>query len=461
MPAFSPPPGTATSEQALAHLARRVEAILRNPQAPPYVRVDQEVPAASPLAWLAAQQGQPRLYWHARGEDERVAALGETVSVSGATASLRPLALLLDRLGPEARFYGGLRFDASRPPDGSWTLNDAYRFTLPRFTFTQHHAGTATLSCHLCPSADRARRDEILAALCALAPPSPLARLTLPLPLSREDLPDAQGWSRHLAHALAAFRTGMLDKVVLARRVTFRFPSPLDAFALLHRLEEATPNCFHFLTEHTPHAAFVGASPERLFRLHEGRLESEAIAGTRPRSLIARHDAALRDELLGSDKDRREHGYVRAYLRERLEQLTIQLHLDAEPQEMTLARGRHLRSYISGTLHPRNSPLDVLAALHPTPAVGGTPTEPALAFVRQAEPFDRGRYAAPIGWVSQNAAEFAVGIRAGRVEGETLSLYSGAGIVEGSEAQSEWDEIEGKIADFVAVLGLDARKDLR
>ncbi len=444
---------------AAAHqsLAGQVDKLLSGSAPAPYARVDQRVEAASPLAWLAAQAGDPRLYWHARDDGERTAALGTAFVISGDTPDLAPLQRVLDALGPEARFYGGLRFDPHRPPDGTWSLDDAWRFTLPRFTYTLHADGTATLSAHLCPARDRARRAEILRSIRALASPSALETLTLPLPLSRDEQPGAAGWAREIENALAAFRSGTLGKVVLARRVTFEFPTPLDPFALLHRLEVATPSCFHFLTEHTPRAAFVGASPERLFRLADGRIESEAIAGTRPRSASRAHDAALRDELLGSDKDRREHDFVRTFLRTTFAPFLAHLDLDDAPQEMPLARGRHLRSHVTGAVKKGVSPLDLLRALHPTPAVGGTPTDPALAFMRRAEAFDRGRYAAPIGWVSRDAAEFAVGIRSGRVEGKTLALYSGAGIVDGSEAESEWQEIEGKIADFVAVLGLDTR----
>ncbi len=443
--------------RALEKLARQVDAVLRQPSRAAYRRVVEAVPAASPLAWLAAQAGQPRFYWHARGEAASVAALGSAGGVVARAFSLDAVAAALDALGPEARLFGGTRFDAHRAPDGSWTASDAVRFTLPRITFEQDENGEARLAVHLRPAADRPRRAALVAMVESLAAPAPLARMSLPVPLSREDLPDRQGWARQVTAALAACASGALDKVVLARRVTFGFPAPLDAFALLHRLEGATPGCFHFLTEHAPRAAFVGASPERLFRLEGGRVESEAIAGTRPRSPLARHDARLRDELMGSDKDRREHDYVRHFLHDALAPLTTGLLLDALPQEMTLARGRHLRSRVRAEVRAGVGPLDLLAALHPTPAVGGTPTPAALDFIRHAEPFDRGRYAAPVGWVSQNAAEFAVGIRSGRVEGDRLALYSGAGIVEGSDAPSEWDEIEGKIADFVSVLGLDPR----
>ena len=160
-----------------------------------------------------------------------------------------------------------------------------------------------------------------------------------------------------------------------------------------------------------------------------------------------------------SEKDQREHGFVREQIREVLGPFCETLDVDSEASDMVLARGRHLYSGISASLKPGVRTLDLLRALHPTPAVGGTPTPDALAMINAAEPFDRGWYAGPIGWVGDDAAEFAVGIRSGLVQqGDTpsLALYSGAGIVRGSEAEAEWAEIEHKISDFARVLGLDA-----
>ena len=185
---------------------------------------------------------------------------------------------------------------------------------------------------------------------------------------------------------------------------------------------------------------------------------TEAVAGTRPRGETPGEDAAFETDLLENEKEAREHGFVRDFLAARLAPLATELRVDDVPEAMAQAHVQHLRTRIEATLRTGVAPLDVLAALHPTPAVGGTPTETALAFLRRHEPFDRGRYAAPMGWMSRDAAEFAVGIRAGRVEGRRLALYSGAGLVEGSDPDREWAEIESKIGDFAAALGLDARR---
>jgi menaquinone-specific isochorismate synthase len=129
---------------------------------------------------------------------------------------------------------------------------------------------------------------------------------------------------------------------------------------------------------------------------------------------------------------------------------------EGNASELRLARGRHLRSQFEGHLRDDVSTLDVLRTLHPTPAIGGVPTEAAVQAIRTQEPFARGWYAGPVGWIGPDAAEFAVAIRSGLVRDSSLALYSGAGIVDGSVPEAEWDEIEQKISDFAAVLDLTA-----
>jgi menaquinone-specific isochorismate synthase len=122
---------------------------------------------------------------------------------------------------------------------------------------------------------------------------------------------------------------------------------------------------------------------------------------------------------------------------------------------MKLARGRHLRSKVHGTLREGVTDAVLLDALHPTPAVGGHPRDEALEEIRALETFDRGWYAGPVGWIGAEDSEFAVGIRSGLVRGGTLALFSGAGIVAGSVPDEEWAEIEQKIGDFTGTFGLE------
>jgi menaquinone-specific isochorismate synthase len=255
--------------------------------------------------------------------------------------------------------------------------------------------------------------------------------------------------------ALADIEAGRLEKVVHARAATFDFDQPLDPVAVLQHLQPATPNCFHYGIRPEGGGMFFGASPERLFYVRDQTVESEAVAGTRARGASQQADAALRTELLESEKDRREHAFVQDAIAERLQTLCTSVEAPEAAEEMRLARGRHLRSRLRGTLRAGTSAVDLLRALHPTPAVGGVPAEAAQATIRAREPFDRGWYAGPVGWIGPSDAEFAVAIRSGLAHDTRLMLYSGAGIVAGSDPASEWDEIEQKIGDIAAVIGLD------
>ena len=227
------------------------------------------------------------------------------------------------------------------------------------------------------------------------------------------------------------------------------------ATLLLESLKDATPNCFHFYVEPESGVAFLGASPERLFSRDGSAVVSEAVAGTRPRGVSSEDDDGLRDDLLHSAKDRSEHAFVRIGIGEALAPLCEELEIDGDVAEMKLARGRHLRSRVRGTLKEGVTDAGLLEALHPTPAVGGHPRDGALEEIRDLEPFDRGWYAGPVGWIGAEASEFAVGIRSGLVRGRTLDLYSGAGIVAGSVPEEEWAEIEQKIDDFTGMFGLE------
>jgi menaquinone-specific isochorismate synthase len=163
----------------------------------------------------------------------------------------------------------------------------------------------------------------------------------------------------------------------------------------------------------------------------------------------------LREDLLHSAKDLSEHSYVSKGVREALEPLCEELEIEDHVSEMKLARGRHLRSKVRGTLREGVTDAGLLDAMHPTPAVGGYPRSEALEEIRVLEPFDRGWYAGPVGWIGADASEFAVGLRSGLVRGQTLALFSGAGIVAGSVPDEEWAEIEQKIGDFTGMFGLE------
>jgi menaquinone-specific isochorismate synthase len=440
----------ALSDARLESLADPVERIAR--LTVPAGRVD-------PFRWLSEQRISPKVYWSGREDRAGVAAVGvadlrEAGVSKGAGSLSKLLASLPDSGGSGARYYGGARFDPLGQPDEEWAAFSAYRFVLPRLEL---HAGETetTLVCNLVLPRDTDDASKIVQEIEDLSLPEGASGALLPAPMFREDSPDFQGWSENVVRVLSAFSEGRLGKVVLARRAEFGFCRDLDPTLLLESLMAATPGCFHFYAEPESGTAFLGASPERLFRRVGRLVESEAVAGTRPRGVSSAEDEGLRDDLLHSAKDRSEHTYVSKGIREALEPLCEELEIEDCVSEMMLVRGRHLRSKVRGTLQDGVTDAALLDAMHPTPAVGGHPRSEALEQIHALEPFDRGWYAGPVGWIGQEASEFAVGIRSGLVRGRTLALFSGAGIVAGSVPDEEWAEIEHKIGDFTGMFGLE------
>jgi|SRR5215217_3051741 len=419
------------------------------------------VPAArvDPFRWLREQRMFPKMYWSGRGDPAGVAAVGaadlrEAGNSEGAGSLPKLLASLPDTGSSGARYYGGMRFDPVRKSEGEWRAFGAYRFVLPRFELHSGE-GETMLVCNLVLPRDADNATKTLREIEDLSLPVGESGASLPVPVSREESPDLRGWKTNIERALSAFSEGRLGKVVLARRVEFGFDGDLDPTFLLESLKAATPDCFHFYAEPEDGAAFLGASPEQLYRRDGRSVESEAVAGTRPRGASSADDDGLRDDLLHSAKDLSEHSYVRLGIQESLAPLCEELQMDQDISDMKLTRGWHLRSKVHGTLREDVTDAVLLDALHPTPAVGGYPRGEALEEIRALEPFDRGWYAGAVGWIGAEASEFAVGIRSGLVRGRTLALFSGAGIVAGSVPDEEWAEIEQKIGDFTGMFGLE------
>jgi menaquinone-specific isochorismate synthase len=201
--------------------------------------------------------------------------------------------------------------------------------------------------------------------------------------------------------------------------------------------------------------AFIGASPERLLTITNGQLTTEALAGSASRSQHPGIDRQLAQTLMSSKKERYEHQVVVEFILEQLRSLGLNPQSAASPKILQLLHIQHLHTPISAALHPQPSvqPLDILAKLHPTPAVAGVPRQAAYDFIRQHESFERGLYTAPLGWIDTDGnSEFVVGIRSALIDGCKARLYAGAGIVAGSEPAKELAEIKLKLQTLLNAL---------
>lgn len=248
-----------------------------------------------------------------------------------------------------------------------------------------------------------------------------------------------------VARALSEIESGAFKKIVLARAQDMTADVALHPLHLLNGLRERFPECFSFSVANGRGQSFIGASPERLVRVSKGVLETEALAGSTHRGRGASEDAALGAALLNSEKDLREQRHVLDSIVRRLAPLGLELSFPETPTLRKLANVQHLHTPVSAALPADVHLLDALARLHPTPAVGGTPREAAVARIRELEGFPRGLYAGAIGWLNcRGGGEFLVGIRSALIEGNTARVFAGAGIVAGSNPEKEHAETELK-----------------
>ena len=424
---------------------------------PGLVRVETVVPSTDALAWLRAQApSAARMYWADRDGRDEVAGVGAADVLAGADSDgvdslFEGLRFRLEAGETAARYFGGMRFSGRGGSDEAWRDFGAYRFVLPRFELSQR-GPDSVLACQWLRSADTA--DTLMKEVDALIFPVPDAACAHPVAAGREDLPDRDGWEAAVAGTLQLVSGDSVGKVVLARKSIFGFRADLDPMACLQALLPEAEHCYRFCFVPTPGRAFLGAPPERLYRREGRRILCDAIAGTRTRGNGASLDRQLERDLMGSEKERREQDYVVRGIRESLTPLCGSLNFGADPSVVKLRQCQHLMSNFEGTLRDGVGDAELLKALHPTPAVGGYPTERALREIGEREPFDRGWYAGPVGWVGVDGAEFAVAIRSGLVNGSTLSVFAGAGIVAGSVPGEEWDELDYKISHFTQALNL-------
>jgi menaquinone-specific isochorismate synthase len=253
-----------------------------------------------------------------------------------------------------------------------------------------------------------------------------------------------EGWVSLVEDALSAIRGREVDKVVLSRRLSARFTADIPIHLVLANLTRNERGSHTFLVDR-----FVGSSPELLVSLAEGRVRSISLAGS----------ADLGDPAgthsFDTVKMTREHALAADSVDDALTPFCSRLDR-SESSVATYGDIQHLSTTFEGDTHPGTELPDLLSALHPTAAVAGTPTKTALELIREIEGHDRGRYAGPVGWLDHSGdGEFAIALRCGMIEGGRATLYTGAGIVEGSDPWLEFEETRIKLRPMLGALGLN------
>ncbi|MGZ4151653.1 MAG: isochorismate synthase [Actinomycetota bacterium] len=266
--------------------------------------------------------------------------------------------------------------------------------------------------------------------------------------------PAADAYVRAVRTAVERIRARELDKVVLARTLRVAAGRTLDPIRLVRRLRAVEPSGYAFAVDLGEERTLVGASPELLVSRFGREIRANPLAGSAPRFGDPDADRASAAALGSSAKDRQEHAIVVEEVFHVLHPLCTELTYDREPKLLATANVWHLSTRFRGRLRdPSTSALDLIAALHPTPAVCGAPRVEALDMIRELEPVPRGSYAGAVGWMdAMGDGVWVIALRCAELQGATARLYAGAGIVADSEPEAELDETERKFQAFLDAL---------
>ncbi|MEM7112327.1 MAG: isochorismate synthase [Chloroflexota bacterium] len=362
------------------------------------------------------------------------------------------------------RLFGGFAFREDFAPDEAWTTFQPAHFVLPHYQLVQQdNESWLTINAQLPASEEPSElvpqlhealtiRYELLLA----AKAAPNIRHEMP-PATAVNYPMSfPAWETMISTATNRTRHTELNKVVLARVCEVQFDEQVNVDGALSFLAEKYANSYRFLFEPRPAHAFYGATPELLARVNGRSFTTMGLAGSIARGKTKAEDETLANEMLNSAKDRHEHEIVVDSIRRRLEPFTDSLAIPTTPSVMALSNIQHLFTPIQAQLSQPMGILPLVENLHPTPALGGSPRELAMQFISEAEPITRGWYGAPMGWIDHNLnGAFIVGIRSAVAQNKRVWLYAGAGIVDDSIPQKEWDETALKFRPMLEALRLE------
>ena len=255
-----------------------------------------------------------------------------------------------------------------------------------------------------------------------------------------DGLQTAEGFKNSVREAIQEIDASRVQKVVLARDIVATVPDQFDLRSVLQKLADRYPTCWTYSVD-----GLFGASPELLVRVSHRQVSARVLAGTAGRGTDPGVDFAISHALAASKKNLAEHSFAVKSLVDELQKFCSQVDADSEPFSLQLPNLWHLASDVHAVLRDDASVLDLAAVLHPTAAVAGTPTADAQQLISKLEPFDRGRYAGPVGWIGADGdGEWAIALRGALMQDGQLTAFAGCGIVADSEPQAELEETELK-----------------
>lgn len=441
---------------AIDLLIDKLNCIKNSPNQEPLIQVSCDILPLPLIAWLSAQPVYPRIYWQGRDKTEEVAAIGQCQDFSfSESTSDEELAKIYHHQcslsnNQQLRYYGGVAFDRSVT---CWPEFGRARFVLPRIEL-RRSGDRYKLIINLSVQ-ERSLHQECLLAqesLKMMASPRPLPPPHKLTPLSRSDKPEFNRWKSLVEQVTNKRFNQETPKVVLSRLTQLEVADNIDPWMVLACWQGRNPNSFQFGFQFSPERTFISCSPERLYRRRQQELFTEALAGTTIRGINQEEDELLAQQLMDDSKNSHENQLVRQHIVDQLSPLSSYVGAEERPSVFKLNHIQHLHRSIRAELKHGVCDFQLLQALHPTPAVGGLPRNAAMNFIRQREGYMRGWYAGACGYFNKLESEFSVAIRSALLEPGRINLFAGAGIVAGSDPETEWQELENKLATIMSIL---------
>jgi menaquinone-specific isochorismate synthase len=358
----------------------------------------------------------------------------------------------LNGIGPI--MFGGFSFDPLKDKSELWSKFSNSLFHIPAYMLSVINGQAYFTTNIVCTKHDQPsifekvikERDMILSAV--------QKDYNYDLPeINHEIESNPNEWKESVAKAVEDLKVGTLKKVVLARELRITFHQEVKVESVLSRLLTEQRESFVYAFESNGDC-FISASPERLVKKNGKDVFSACVAGSIGRGKTSEEDELLGETLLNDQKNLVEHQYVVDMIREAMAEICDEVFLPDKPKLMKIKDIQHLYTPVVGKTKNDQSILQFVEKLHPTPALGGFPKVEAMAKIREVEKMDRGFYASPLGWVDYKGnGEFAVSIRSSLIQGKEASLFAGCGVVEDSDAESEYRETAIKFRPMLSALG--------
>jgi menaquinone-specific isochorismate synthase len=433
----------------------------------------QTVDHIEPLSFFAAGKEQflgERFFWKDPTDETFLIGLGVCMEIQSEQASdrftqvenewnhfIKDALIIREQVikGTGPVLFGGFSFDPLKEKTPLWIKYSDSLFHIPKYLLTVVNGKSYLTTNLVCTQHDDIstfvktgqERQKLLSYT------NQTIDLNLSQPISEKEVVNPDIWKQTVQNLVGDLKNEELKKVVLARELRLLFKDKVSIEAVLNNLIKEQRESFTFAFESNGDC-FIGASPERLVKKEGMKLFSTCLAGSIARGKTDDEDSRLGEILLNDEKNLIEHHYVVEMIKEAMEEVCGDVSIPEHPSLLKMRDIQHLYTPVVGIANQDSSLLQVVDALHPTPALGGLPKREAVEKIRNIEKLDRGFYAAPIGWLDyEGNGEFAVAIRSALVQGNEASLFAGCGIVKDSDAESEYVETRIKFRPMLSALG--------